>query len=59
MVEAHATALNCTVTFLSIHVAKTDRFQSRVFRQSQITEVYRGKVGYIQQLDVIKAGMSG
>ena len=24
MVGAHATALNCTVTFLSIHVAKTD-----------------------------------
>ena len=24
MVEAHATALNWTVTFLSIHVAKTD-----------------------------------
>ena len=27
--------------------------------QSQITEVHRGKVGYIQQLDVIKARMSG
>ena len=24
VVEAHATALNCAVTFLSVHVAKTD-----------------------------------
>ena len=24
VVEDHATALNCTITFLSIHVAKTD-----------------------------------
>ena len=24
MVEAHATALNCTSTFFGIHIAKTD-----------------------------------
>ena len=35
------------------------RFDLEGLRQSQITEVYRGKVAYVQQLDVIKAGMSG
>ena len=44
VVEAHATALNCTVTFLSIHVAKTDF--SETFRprgSSSVTNNSRSK----------------